>query len=139
MPNQIPPSLKGLRVRLVTLAPENSTGIEQVAYGKLNKLLAEHGQHLSETTLALFRQSLNGLLLHGLRARPIDTRKAASDSTRIRFVGSDGRHYTAPEEAWTEIQKADKGAKLYSPGSKSETPKRPSLAESLFDQASNRA
>ena len=130
MPNQIPDSLKGLRVRLVA-GPDNSTTKEQAAYVKLKKLLAEHGQHFSPEILVLFRQSANGLLLHGLRARPVETSKAASESSRMRFVGSDGRHYTAPKQAWTEIQKADKGAKLYSPSPRSEPLKR-SLADRLF-------
>jgi hypothetical protein len=137
MPNQLPESLKGLRVRLVA-GPENSAPIEQVAYVKLKKLLSEHGKHLSDKTLAAFRQSLNGLLLHGLQARQVETPKAAPDSKRIRFVGSDGRHYTVPIEKWSAVQKADPGAKKYSAtkvSSQSEPPHRRSLADSLFDTA----
>jgi hypothetical protein len=142
MPDQIPNSLKGLRVRLVA-GSENSTPIEQRAYIKLKKLLSEHGQHLSERVLSQFRQSLNGLLLHGLRARPVES----ADGSRIRFIGSDERHYTAPAEKWSAVQKADPGAKKYVAGeagasketsSQSEQPKKRSLADSLFDQALSR-
>jgi hypothetical protein len=136
----IPESLKGLRVRLVA-GPENSATKEQVAYRKLKTLLTAHGPALSEQVLSQFRQCLNGLLLHGLRARPVETPKTASDSTRIRFVGSDGRHYTVPAEKWSDVQKADPGAKKYSgkgaskeSSSGSEPPKQ-SLAERLFADA----
>jgi hypothetical protein len=140
MPDQTPASLRGLRVRLVA-GPEASASIEQRAYAKLKKLLSEHGPALSEQVLSQFRQSLNGLLLHGLRARPVETPKAASDGTRIRFVGSDGRHYTVPVEKWSAVQKADPGAQKYSAGkvsSQSEPPKKRSLANSLFDHALER-
>src|SRR6266852_2177813 len=115
MTNQIPPSLKGLRVRLVA-GPEASTAIEQQAYGKLKKLLSEHGKHLSEKALASFRQSLNGLLLHGLRAREVETAKASSakttpDESWVRFKGSDGKLYQAHPETWPQVQKRDPGAR----------------------------
>src|SRR5258708_32859599 len=111
MPDPIPASLKGLRVRLVA-GPEASATKEQAAYAKLKKLLAEHGQHLSKEVLSQFRRTLTGLLLHGLRARPVES----ADSSRIRFVGSDGRHYTVPAEKWSAVQKADPGAKKYVAG-----------------------
>jgi len=51
----------------------------------------------------------------------------------IWLQASDGKVYVAPPEAWPEIQKADPGAKPYSPGSE-KLPKR-SFADSLFDEA----
>lgn len=110
----IPKSLQGLRVRLVTPAPDNSATKEQAAYAKLRTLLAEHGRHLSEPVHSQFRRTLNGLLLHGLRARQVETPKAKSsapDSTWIQFKASDGRLYQASAEAWPKVQKRDPGAR----------------------------
>jgi hypothetical protein len=134
MSNQTPASLKGLRVRLVA-GPEDTAPIEQQAYKKLKKLVATHGPALSERVLSQFRQSLTGLLLHGLRARPVES----ADGSRVRFVGSDGRHYTVPAEKWSAAERADPGAKKYTSKagaskdvrSESEPPKR-SLAHRLF-------
>ena len=113
MPSHIPPSLKGLRVRLISSPAESrrETPKQQRARQELKQLLDIHAQHLSKKILALFRQSLNGLLLHGLRARPVDTLNAAPDSAPIYFKASDGKMYKAPSKAWSAILKADPDAK----------------------------
>jgi hypothetical protein len=128
MSAQIPASLKGLRVRLVTPASDKSATKEQAAYAKLKKLLAEHGQHLSKEVLSQFRRTLNGLLLHGLRARKVES----SEGSEIRFKASDGKLYVASAKAWLEVQKRDPGArKVDAASAESEKPKG-SLADRLF-------
>jgi len=143
MPDKIPDSLKGLRVRLVTPASGESAPVEQQAYRKLKKILSEHGQHLGEKTLASFRQSLNGLLLDGLRARHVEAPKSATpkpqntpDESWVRFKASDGKLYLAHPESWPKVQKRDAGARKYSgkPGASSEQ-RKGSLADRLFADA----
>ena len=109
MPNAIPPSLKGLRIRLISRS-EESTPIEKTAYAKLKRLLRDHGQNLTGQPRNLFRQSLSALLPHGLRARGIKSNplEASPKASEIQFTASDGRSYAAPAEAWPRIQKADR-------------------------------